>query len=143
MNIENKPSIAERFGDAEVLVPEGDYVLRIERVLLQKDGYAIKPLARVVGGDHDGELVCPGLYWLTGPKAAYAYKNIRSWGITAEQIDELAGPSGEINETVVKAIADLLIGREARAWLEIFKTHDGREVNSHPPGNVRPLTAAA
>ena len=50
----------EATGD-EVVVPEGEYTLKVVSVPVIR-GQALRPLCKIVGGAQDGSTVCPGYY---------------------------------------------------------------------------------
>ena len=54
--------LLEKAGDEPEVVPEGEYVVRVERVEVVKKDFAIRPVCKVVGGEENGKLVCIGMY---------------------------------------------------------------------------------
>jgi hypothetical protein len=71
----------ERFAEQPVvLLDPGEYTLRIEEVQIAEDRLSIRPLCIVVGGDSDGEKVCPETYDLReGGENAAAIRNLYGW----------------------------------------------------------------
>ena len=126
----------ERFEqEPVVLLDPGVYTLRIEVVDVAENGLAIWPLCMVVGGEHDGEKVCPEAYdFSEGGENRDAIRNLYGWGVTET----------ELNETGLdlKSIGGLLVGRVGRVELAQRENRDGVLVNTHTPGAIEPLAQA-
>ena len=123
----------EQFAEQPVvLLPPGEYTLRIEEVEITEDRLTILPFCKVVGGEQDGDKVCPETYdFHEGGENADAIRNLYGWGISRE---ELAGTDGD-----VKSIGALLEGRLGRVTLSQRQAADGATVNTHEPGAITSL----
>jgi hypothetical protein len=123
----------QRFAQLPVVVlAPGEYTLRIEEVQIAGDLLSIRPLCVVVGGDSDGQKVCPETYdFHEGGENAAAIRNLYGWGATEQ---ELAGTDGD-----VKSIGALLDGRLGRVSLQQREGESGEMVNTHEPGAIEAL----
>jgi hypothetical protein len=123
----------ERFAERPVvLLDPGEYTLRIEEVQIAEDRLSIRPLCIVVGGDSDGEKVCPETYdFREGGENAAAIRNLYGWGVSEQ---ELASTDGD-----VKSIGALLEGRRGRVSLQQCESETGDVVNAHEPGAINPV----
>jgi len=123
----------ERFAAQPVVLLEpGEYTLRIEEVQIGEDRLSIRPLCIVVGGDSDGEKVCPETYdFHEGGENTAAIRNLYGWGASEQ---ELLSTGGD-----VKSIGALLEGRIGRVSLQQCENEDGELVNTHEPGAIKPV----
>ncbi len=123
----------ERFAEQpEVVLDPGEYTLRIAEVQVAEDGLSIRPLCIVVGGDSDGEKVCPETYdFREGGENAAAIRNLYGWGVSREELTSTGGN--------LKSIGGLLEGRIARVSLQQRENENGELVNTHEPGAIEPL----
>ena len=120
----------ERFATQPVvLLDPGEYTLRIEEVRIAEDRLSIRPLCIVVGGDSDGEKVCPETYdFHAGGENAAAIRNLYGWGVSEQ---ELMSTDGD-----VKSIGALLEGRLGRVSLQQREGEAGEMINTHEPGAI-------
>ena len=123
----------ERFAEQPVVVLDpGEYTLRIEEVQIAADRLSIRPLCIVVGGESDGERVCPETYdFHEGGENAAAIRNLYGWGVSKQ---DLMSTDGD-----VPSIAALLDGRLGRVRLEQRQGETGEMVNTHEPGAIEPV----
>ncbi len=123
----------ERFAAQPVVVLDpGEYTLRIEEVQIADDRLSIRPLCIVVGGDSDGEKVCPETYdFHEGGENAAAIRNLYGWGVTEQELMSTGGD--------VKSIGALLDGRLGRVSLQQREGDSGEPVNAHESGAIRPV----
>ncbi len=123
----------ERFAEQPVVLLEpGEYTLRVEEVQIADDRLSIRPLCIVVGGDSDGQKVCPETYdFHEGGENAAAIRNLYGWGASEQ---ELLSTGGD-----VKSIGALLEGRLGRVSLQQCESATGELVNTHEPGAIKPL----
>lgn len=122
----------ERFAEQPaVLLDPGEYTLRIEEVQIAEDRLSLRPLCIVVGGDSDGQKVCPETYdFHEGGENSAAVRNLYGWGVSKQ---ELMGTDGD-----VKSIGALLEGRLGRVSLQQRESETGEVVNTHEPGAIAP-----
>jgi hypothetical protein len=123
----------ERFA-AQPVVPlnPGEYTLRIEEVQIAEDGLSVRPLCVVVGGESDGEKICPETYdFHEGGENAAAIRNLYGWGVSEQELMSTGGD--------VKSIGALLEGRLGRVSLQQRKSESGEVVNTHEPGAIQPV----
>jgi len=120
----------EQFAEQpEVLLDPGEYTLRIEEVDIGDDGLSIRPLCVVVGGNSDGEKVCPETYdFHKGGENAEAIRNLYGWGVSEQELMSTGGD--------VKSIGALLEGRAGRVSLQQRTSKSGELVNTHEPGAI-------
>ncbi len=117
---------------AVVVLDPGEYTLRIEEVQIAPDRLSIRPLCVVVGGESDGEKVCPETYdFHEGGENAPAIRNLYGWGVSKQ---DLMSTDGD-----VPSIGALLDGRLGRVSLKQRETESGEVVNTHEPGAIEPL----
>ncbi len=123
----------ERFAQQPVvLLDPGEYTLRIEEVQIAQDRLSIRPLCIVVGGDSDGQKVCPDVYdFHEGGENAAAIRNLYGWGASEQELMSTGGD--------VKSIGALLEGRLGRVSLQQSKNDSGELINTHEPGAIEPV----
>jgi hypothetical protein len=123
----------ERFADQPVaLLDPGEYTLRIEEVRIAEDRLSITPLCIVVGGEADGQKVCPDRYdFHEGGENAAAIRNLYGWGVSKQELMSTGGD--------VKSIGALLEGRRGRVALQQGEGETGELVNTHEPGAIEPV----
>ncbi len=123
----------ERFAEQPVvLLDPGEYTLRIAEVQIAEDRLSIRPLCIVVGGDSDGEKVCPETYdFHEGGENAAAIRNLYGWGVSEQELTSTGGD--------VKSIGALLEGRLGRVSLQQCEGKIGEMVNTHEPGAIKPV----
>ncbi|MGO9487436.1 MAG: hypothetical protein ACLQBB_00215 [Solirubrobacteraceae bacterium] len=120
----------ERFAEQPVvLLDPGEYTLRIEEVQLAEDHLSLRPLCVVVGGEADGQKVCPETYdFHEGGENAAAIRNLYGWGVTEQELMSTGGD--------VSSIGALLEGRLGRVSLQQRTDQSGEMVNTHEPGAI-------
>jgi hypothetical protein len=123
----------EQFAEQPVvLLDPGEYTLRIEEVQIAEDRLSIRPLCIVVGGDSDGQKVCPETYDLhEGGENVAAIRNLYGWGVTEQELTSTGGD--------VTSIGALLEGRLGRVSLQQYEGKSGEVVNTHEPGAIKPV----
>ena len=123
----------ERFAEQPVVLLDlGEYTLRIEEVQIAEDRMSIRPLCIVVGGDSDGQKVCPETYdFHEGGENAAAIRNLYGWGASEQELMSTGGD--------VTSIGALLEGRLGRVSLQQCESKSGEVVNTHEPGAIRPV----
>jgi hypothetical protein len=120
----------EKFaGQPEVVLDPGEYTLRVEEVQIADDRLSIRPLCVVLGGESDGQKVCPETYdFHEGGENAAAIRNLYGWGVTQQ---ELTNTDGDVT-----SIGALLEGRLGRVSLQQRTSASGEVLNTHEPGAI-------